>query len=105
VVLTARGYSLIEVVVALVVVQVGFLAAFATLTLAERQLTRAELVHQVSQSAAELGDSLVAAGGSARGERRFEWGRIEWVPGGLAARDGQERILLEWRFPISGSSP
>jgi Tfp pilus assembly protein PilV len=96
---TRRGLTLVEVIVALVVLEVGFLAVVGTLTLAGRLVTRAELLHAASQDAAALADSLVRAGASGSGERLTARARVSWSPGSMVVLDPVGAILFEWRYP------
>ena len=76
----AGGFTLLEVVVGLVVLEVALLGAVGTLTLAQRLLSRAELLHLATQGTAEVADSLENAGAVQAGALITDWGRVRWSP-------------------------
>jgi len=71
-----RGFSLVEVMVALVVLEVGLLGVVGTLALAARTLTRAELEEAGTAEVERVLDSLVTAGVTSG------WGSVP-SPGGV----------------------
>jgi hypothetical protein len=101
------GFNLLEVVVALVLLQVSLLGVLGLFSLAAGRLTRALLLERAAAEAAAVADSLSRAGGSGEaGESvRGEW-RVTWEPsdGGalvrVARRDGSgPGPLVEMRVP------
>lgn len=94
----ARGIALLEVVIALLVVAVGWMALLALHGVAVRIALRTTLDDEARWTLSALADSL-DAGGADSGERDTGWGRVEWAPahGGiiLVARDGGEAVLAE----------
>ena len=80
VVLRAGGFTLLEVLVGLVVLEVALLGAVGTLTLAQRLLSSAELIHLATQGTAEVADSLEKAGSVQAGGLITDWGRVRWSP-------------------------
>ncbi|MEK9504929.1 hypothetical protein [Gaopeijia maritima] len=101
-----RGVALIEVVVALLVVALGWMALLALHTVAVRIAVRTALDDEARWTLQALADSLDRHGGDA-GERETPWGRIEWAraDGGvlLTALDAGERVRA--RLWTSGGAP
>lgn len=79
-----RGFSLLELVVALLVFQVGLMAV-AGLSLAGQQVLRkSHLVLRGTLEARVLADSLLCSGEPRGGEREEPWGLLRWeVFGGV----------------------
>ncbi len=79
-----RGFTLVEVAVAVVLLEVGLLAAGGTVLLARQILARAERIERAAADASALVDSLLEAGGAASGEVEGEGYRLRWrrVPPG-----------------------
>ena len=86
--MNARGFVLLEVIVALVILSVAGAATTALLNDALRILTRIESETAALRAAREVADSLVAVGAAGAGERTTPWGRVAWGGGedGLAVR-------------------
>ncbi len=83
----SRGFTLVEVVVALILLEIGVLAAAGTLVLASRALGRAERIERAVAALELVADSIGAAGSGADGARPFPGGRVLWGwrgAGGLA---------------------
>src|SRR5690606_6597572 len=78
----ASGFTLIEVLVALALLELGLLGCMGTLLLAERHMAHAERLHVATQRAAGVADSLLAAGGFGEGEVDGSWGTLAWSGGG-----------------------
>lgn len=74
----SRGFTLIEVVVALVLLEIGVLGVVGTLLLATRTLTEAELTTRAAASAAQVADSLEAHGFAGPGASAFAGGAVRW---------------------------
>lgn len=74
------GFSLAELLVALVIFQVGLLAVAGMVFLAQQNLARAELRTRAYLEAKWVADSmgLETAGGSGRLGR--PWGEVRWAP-------------------------
>jgi prepilin-type N-terminal cleavage/methylation domain-containing protein len=102
-----RGFTLVEVVVALTVLAVGLLGAVGTLLAAQRALLSAERLHLAGQAGAGVADSLLAERAAGAGRLDAEWGALRWSAddGGvrIIAEDPAGATLLEWWFP--GPSP
>ena len=72
------GFTLLEVLVGLVILEVALLGAVGTLTIAQRRLASAELLHLATQGTAEVADSLEDAGTAQAGVLITDWGRVRW---------------------------
>lgn len=75
----ARGFTLLEVLVALVVVEVGLLAVIGTSVLARRVLTRAEIVERGVAEVERAYDSLVQGWTAGADLRVGPAGWVRWV--------------------------
>lgn len=79
------GFTLVEVIVAVVLLTVGLLASVSMMSLAARTLGDARRVSLATAAAGSLADSLVAAAGEgASGMREHAWGILRWDPGEAA---------------------
>ncbi len=74
----SRGFTLIEVVVALVLLEIGVLGVVGTLLLAARTLTEAELTTRAAAATAMAADSLEAHGFMGPGVDSFPGGVVRW---------------------------
>jgi prepilin-type N-terminal cleavage/methylation domain-containing protein len=102
-----QAFTLLEVLVALVVLEVCLLGVLGLFTLAGRTMVRAVLVERAAAEVAAVADSLTRVVDGASGEsRRGEW-RITWealgsegfqVSAHLAAAERPEPVL-ELRVP------
>lgn len=72
------GFSLVEILVALVLLGLGLTGTTATLLLASRIQTRAWREGELVQRAGEVADSVVGAGGGS-GEMELPAGTLRWV--------------------------
>jgi Tfp pilus assembly protein PilV len=73
------GFTLIELVVALLLLEVGVMAAAGTLTIASRSLAEAEHLEQAVVEAEGVLDSLAGADSAVAGSRAYEGGVVEWT--------------------------
>jgi hypothetical protein len=85
-----NGFSLAELLVALVVLQVGLLGVAGLVLLAQRNLMRAEITARGVLEAQLVADSVRHAGGEDMGSMEYPWGGIAWepapgIPGGVRA--------------------
>jgi type II secretory pathway pseudopilin PulG len=99
----ARGFTLVEVVVALTILEVGLIGCVATLVLSSRLLREARVQHAATQLVAEVTDSLLAEGVAGGGARETEWGRVRWLAEaggtGVLAEDSLGGVLVELWLP------
>jgi type II secretory pathway pseudopilin PulG len=77
---TRHGFSLAELLVALLVFQVGLLGVAGLVLLAQRNLMRAEITVRGVLEAQLAADSVRAAGGDGSGSMDYPWGGISWEP-------------------------
>lgn len=75
----SRGFTLVEVVVALVLLEIGVLGVVGTLLLATRTLTEAELTMRAAVSAAQVADSLEVHGFAGPGVSAIPGGVVRWA--------------------------
>lgn len=96
----SRGFTLIEVVVALVLLEIGVLGVVGTLLLATRTLTDAELTTRAAAAAALVADSLETHGFMEPGVDSFPGGIVRWEVVGdpgrtvVVATDGHGEMLV-----------
>ena len=84
-----RGFTLVELLVALVLLEVGLLGVAGTVILASRTLSRAEDRERAVTRAALVLDSLGGTGGGGSGAWTGPWGELRW------SRHADGRIELE----------
>jgi hypothetical protein len=113
-----NGCSLVELIVALLLLQVGVLAVSGMVLLAQRQMALAELSARGVLEAQWVADSLLARGGglpTEEGIQHFPWGEVRFFPGDLglggvrmiATRHGGSdtlAVIRRWS-PMAGSLP
>jgi len=95
-----RGFTLLEVVVALLLLELAVLCALGTLTVASGQLGEAERMERIVTEAEGILDSLAGTPSAAAGSRDVPEGVIEWAVGAdgsivLRAARADGRNLLE----------
>jgi len=73
------GFSLVEVVVALVVFEVGILGVLAMILRAQRTLVAATTLESASRAVEWLADSLAFAGWGGPGSIETEQGLLRWT--------------------------
>ena len=86
------GASLLELLIALLIFQVGLLGVAGLLLTAQRALGRSQLIMRGTLALVRTGDSLHAdAEGAAvaAGGKEEPWGTVSWLPGG----EGQLHLL------------
>ncbi len=87
------GFTLVEVVVALVVVEVGLLGVLGSLVLAARTLSQAEMLERGTAEVHRVYDSLSTGARAGEGEREAPPGWLRWTVGA-----GGE-VLVTFEFP------
>ena len=101
------GFTLLEVVVALLVLEVAVFAAVGTLALASSTVGRAETLELAVAAAEGVLDSLSAGLTPGEGERVFRGGVVRWTGSGdgtlsVAAMDmaGDTLLVLHSMAPV-----
>lgn len=89
-----RGFTLVEVLVALVVLEVGLMGVVGTLLLAAGTLTRARRTDEATAALERIYDSLTV-GGVAAGSGRvvLDGAEVRWTA------TGSGRLTLRYRVP------
>jgi len=82
---TGRGHTLVELLVALVVLEVGLLGVVGTCVLAARLVSRAEILEWGAAEAQRTLDSLVAVRGVGSHRQASGPGELRWHVGGDGA--------------------
>ena len=100
-----RGFTLLEVVVSLLLLQVAVVGAVGTLAVASRNLAEAELMERAVLGAEGVLDSLRGVAGATDGSRVVDPGGLEWsvdTLGGvtLYATHPDGRVLFEVRSAV-----
>lgn len=72
------GFSLLELMVALLLLQVGLLAVAGLILTGQQILTRSDAVLRGTLEARLVGDSLLGSEGWSEGEREEAWGWLRW---------------------------
>ncbi|MGW8267741.1 MAG: hypothetical protein ACWGSQ_15355 [Longimicrobiales bacterium] len=103
------GFSLLELILALLIFQVGILGVAGMVLTAQRTLTRAHLVLRGTLEGRELADSLLAEGTEGAGEMVRPWGGLAWTnegPQGLklvaTTRGGRDTLAILRIWPPAG---
>jgi type II secretory pathway pseudopilin PulG len=74
----SRGFTLLEVVIALLLIEVAVVAAVGTLTMASRVLGEAERIERAVAAAEGTLDSLGGVAYPESGTRTFDGGTLQW---------------------------
>ena len=85
----SRGFTLLEVVIALVIVEVAVVGVLSSLALSARLLRRGEVVQRLVASAEEVLDSLARGAAAGADSLRSDEGWVRWT----VSSDGRLRIL------------
>jgi Tfp pilus assembly protein PilV len=75
----SRGFTLIEVVVALIVLEVAVIGVLGSMTLSASIMRQAEALERATARAEGVLDSLSAGGEPGAGMNTFHGGTVEWV--------------------------
>lgn len=97
--LDARGFTLIELVVALLLLEVILLGAIASMHLASTLARRASVSETALWEAGALADSIRAGRTDGSGRRSRAWGWIERVGDRVEAHDSAGRRLVGVELP------
>jgi Tfp pilus assembly protein PilV len=105
-----RGSSLLELILALLLFELGLLSVAGMVLVGQRNLTRAQLTMRGTLEGKRLGDSLLAAGALGDGEASRPWGTVRWTgsgDGGLVvvaiAVDGADTLANLRLWPLPGT--
>ena len=77
-----RGFSLVELLVALLLFQVGLLATAGMILTSQEIMTRSHLVLRGVVELGRVADSLMGVDGAETGSLARPWGEVEWAPTG-----------------------
>ncbi len=113
------GFSLLELIIALFIFQVGLLAVAGMILMAQEEMRRSALILRGTVEAVRMGDSLMEVGVEGEGEVETGWGWMKWASSGSTegdlrmwalAADGADTLaaLRVWpppgfRYPLGGS--
>ena len=102
-----RGFSLVEVIMALLILQVGVLATLTLTISALHTLRRAEDLERSISAIRLVADSLGAAGGNGVGQTVLGPVVVRWRPAAGAGVDAEAlvsgSVRLRVRLPYGGS--
>jgi len=92
-----RGFSLLELVLALLVFEIGVLGVAGMVYQGQRTLSRARLIMRGTLEAKRVADSILAESGAGAGvgNLALPWGEVSWVPAG----DGALRVVATGSVP------
>ena len=93
-----RGFTLVEVIVAIVIFEIGALGVLGTLLIASRTMARAEALERAVVTVERVADSLSAHGAAGQGALGFPGGRVVWSSGEVLALSAAEDTLV--RVPL-----
>lgn len=94
-----RGFTLVELLAALLILDVGLLGVAGLAVTLGRTLSEAALRERAVAAVSSVADSLALAGGGGAGEIPFAGGgRVVWVPEGRPA-EGLVRLRIEAEGP------
>lgn len=92
------GFSLTEVIVAMLLLSIAALGLAATALVAVQSFTRAEVQQQVLREAESVLDSLLSLGSNSAGSRSVHTSRLSWT-----AADSSGAITLTVLTPYRGA--
>jgi len=88
----SRGFTLIELTIAIVLLAIGLLALTGALAQALRVTTDARVAHAAMREVEGIADSIAEASVATSGERHRPGYRVEWTPAGCIA-SGCVRVM------------
>jgi len=94
------GYSLLELILALTVFQIGLLGTVGMVSLAQRNLQRAEITLRGLLEAGWIADSLSNLGVMTSGRQETEWGELVWAPVSAPV----QALRVSARSPLAGDT-
>lgn len=89
-----RGFTLVEVVVAIVIFEIGVFGVLGTLVIASRTMARAEALERAVVTVERVADSLSVHGAGESGAVEFAGGQVQWGSGGIVALSAAGDTLL-----------
>jgi Tfp pilus assembly protein PilV len=95
----SEGFSLLELVVALLLLEVLLLGVIASLHLASTMARRARVAEEALWEAGALADSIRSGRTDGAGRRSRPWGSLERIGDRVEARDPQGRPLVGLELP------
>lgn len=90
-----KGFSLIEVLIGLLLLEIGLLATGGMIFQAQQNLTRAALSTRAVLQARRTADSLVRVGDLGGGHRSVPWGELRWT-GVSGGPPGIQVVAVGW---------
>jgi type II secretory pathway pseudopilin PulG len=107
-VVRTTGFTLVEVLVALVVVEVGLLGVLGSLLLAAQMLSQAEMLERGTAEVHRVLDSLSTGALVGKGEREVSPGWLQWTVGAggeafvtFGLRRDSAMVRVEGRVPVA----
>ena len=104
----SAGFSMVEVLVAMVVLEVGLLAAMGMTLQAQRTLRTAFVLETVSDATEAVADSMTRFGWNGSGRRVMDEGTLRWSSAGLdvitISFDGRGDLSAVVAFPLRVTS-
>lgn len=104
------GFSLVELVLALLIFQIGILGVAGMVLTAQRTLTRAHLLLRGTLEGRKLADSLLVDGAEEAGEVARPWGGLAWTNEGsrglkvvATTMGGRDTLVVIRVWPPAGS--
>ncbi|MEX2467733.1 MAG: prepilin-type N-terminal cleavage/methylation domain-containing protein [Gemmatimonadota bacterium] len=93
-----RGFTLVEVVVALVLLEIGVLGVVGTFVIASRTMARAEVLERATLTVERVADSLSVDGMAGDGSSPFRGGIVVWngvprVPAVVALSEAGDTLV------------
>jgi len=96
-----RGFTLVEVLVAVVILEIGLLGVVGLFRLAALELAEARLREAAQWTVASVADSVRGGLITGSGARAAEWGEISWRPSGSGILIEGRRSSAPGREPLA----